>query len=1037
MSNSVHSEQLLFGLLGLQAGLLLREDLVSAFSAWLEDKSQSLEDLLIARNTVGAEECRLIRSLVGVHLNKHAGDVQQSLAALSSVESAARDLMELGDADLYATIAETLNFSSNPSDVRKFPPESVPSSVSSREAGSHLRFRIIRPHAKGGLGEVFLAGDNELNREVALKTIQPRFADNTDSRLRFLQEAEITGRLEHPGIVPVYGLGQYADGRPYYAMRFVRGESLQEAALQFHQQHAKVVEKKLEAEYTPVGQYSIETVEFRKLLGRFIDVCNAIAYANSRGVLHRDLKPGNIMLGKYGETLVVDWGLAKVLGTSGEATASGEQTLMPSSDSGSAPTQIGSAIGTPAYMPPEQANGSLDKLGPASDVYSLGATLYFLITGKAPVQGKSVVEVLEKVRVGNVPHPTLINPHIPRSLAAICMRAMSTNPEDRYPNPQELAEEIERYLADEPTQAYVESLSVRIRRWIRKHPRVVASLATSLLVGLTSTLVIATIVSGKNRQLSVANLELDKVNIVLGNKNLQLSDALNSEREAKQRAEAKQIEAEQAREQEGLAKQEAEDRRQESQRVLSFFTDRVVAAARPKGQDGGLGKTATIRDAIDVALTHISADFEGQPMAEASVRRTIGSSYNFLGEHQLAIAQLKQALELCQSSVGPRHDKTLFTMNELAIAYKYAGDQDNSFRLYEEILDCIRLNFGDEHEDLLTYTNNLGEAYRAAGRLDRALPMLTETLRLRKSALGPSNPNTLTTMNNLALAIEDSGNRAEALPMLEETLRLRREHLGAQHPHTLQSINNLAAAYAEDGRNEEAKSLHEEALRQYTDTLGPEHPSTLISMNNLGKALLALGRTEESIAWYRKAFQGRGEQLGLSHPESFNSMLNLANALFVNEQSDEAISIATQYLDSAGKERTITPPRLAQFLVRVAELLIKHHRYDAATPHLDACADIAATAEVEEWLLPATRGLQGLIMAAKKEIVEAERLLMIGFEGLELNHPRLPPTDSKRLRVFAQGLVDLYDSQDRQEEAGVWRAKLHALDSPPPVQLPK
>ena len=139
-----------------------------------------------------------------------------------------------------------------------------------------------------------VAQDTELSREVALKEIQSRFADDQNSRSRFVLEAEVTGGLEHPGIVPVYGLGQYKDGRPYYAMRFIRGDSLKEAADRFHKTEWK--------------DDSERTLELRKLLGRFVDVCNAIEYAHSRGVLHRDLKPGNIMLGKYGETLVVDWG---------------------------------------------------------------------------------------------------------------------------------------------------------------------------------------------------------------------------------------------------------------------------------------------------------------------------------------------------------------------------------------------------------------------------------------------------------------------------------------------------------------------------------------------------------------------------------------------------------------------------------------------------------------------------------------------------------------------------------------------------------
>ncbi len=176
------------------------------------------------------------------------------------------------------------------------------------------RFRILRPHARGGLGEVFVAKDEELNRNVALKEIQSEFANDPDSRSRFLLEAEVTGGLEHPGIVPVYGLGQYEDGRPYYAMRFIKGYSLREAIDQFHRKAENTEQKAREPgteQKLEVPPPDYNTLPFRELLSRFIDVCQAISYAHSRGVLHRDLKPSNVMLGSFGETLVVDWGLQK------------------------------------------------------------------------------------------------------------------------------------------------------------------------------------------------------------------------------------------------------------------------------------------------------------------------------------------------------------------------------------------------------------------------------------------------------------------------------------------------------------------------------------------------------------------------------------------------------------------------------------------------------------------------------------------------------------------------------------------------------
>ena len=209
--------------------------------------------------------------------------------------------------------------------------------------GDGRRFRVIRPHAEGGLGAVFVAIDRELNREVALKQILEHRADEPVNRRRFMMEAKITGSLEHPGIVPVYSLGRDDAGRPYYAMRFIRGISLREAIAAFHNNEVVVKDP---------GQRSLA---LRKLLGRFLDVCDAIEYAHSRGVLHRDLKPSNVMLGSYGETLVVDWGLAKMAGQPSETSGSTEPVLTIESDSEEQLTAMGQRVGTPSYMSPEQA----------------------------------------------------------------------------------------------------------------------------------------------------------------------------------------------------------------------------------------------------------------------------------------------------------------------------------------------------------------------------------------------------------------------------------------------------------------------------------------------------------------------------------------------------------------------------------------------------------------------------------------------------------------------------------------------------------
>jgi tetratricopeptide (TPR) repeat protein/tRNA A-37 threonylcarbamoyl transferase component Bud32 len=458
MATANGDRNLLFGILALQMDFISRDALVGAMNAWVLEKAKPLGQVLVERQALGGERRALLEALVEEHLKQHSGDAEKSLASVSSVGSVREELGRIADPDVQASLAHV--------------PAGDPNATGPYSVGAPSvvgrRFRLLRPHAEGGLGKVSVARDEELHREVALKEIQERYADHAESRARFLVEAEITGGLEHPGIVPVYGLGTYDDGRPFYAMRFVKGDSLKEAIERYHR----------DAKRRSPGERSLE---LRQLLGRFNDVCDAIAYAHSRGVLHRDLKPGNVMLGKYGETLVVDWGLAKPVG--GPEGAS-EAPLRPVSADDSAPTQMGAALGTPAFMSPEQAAGRLDRLGPASDVYSLGATLYCLLTGKPPFESGDVAVVLGRVQKGEFPRPRQVNRDVPRALEAICLKAMALRPEARYAMPRELAADVEKWLADEPTAAYREPWRVQTWRWVKRHRTPVAATATAAVAVL-------------------------------------------------------------------------------------------------------------------------------------------------------------------------------------------------------------------------------------------------------------------------------------------------------------------------------------------------------------------------------------------------------------------------------------------------------------------------------------------------------------------------------------------------------------------------
>jgi len=400
--------------------------------------------------------------------------------------------------------------------AEEIPPASIDSTDGSTGAGTgasgaiaprnvHGQFLILRSHARGGLGLVSVALDRNIGRRVALKTIRPDLAENPATRRRFVAEAEVTGQLEHPGIVPLYALGQDEDGSPYYAMKFIDGQTLEHAIASYH------------ALPSPI--------RFRELLNRFIDVCHAVAYAHSQGVIHRDLKPANVMAGKYGETLILDWGLAKRIndvaetpdGSAGSTRADPPLLSSAPSASGAPPaasiaglTTLGHAIGTPAYMSPEQARGLRAALEPTTDVYSLGAILYQLLTGHAPYSGPGAEpgakpeKVLSQLLAGPPPPPRAVRPTIPRALEAICLRAMSREPRDRYATAELLVREIERWQADEPVEAYREPPAARAWRWARRHKVFSASLLSLLLTAVLALSVGITLVAREKRRAEVA-----------------------------------------------------------------------------------------------------------------------------------------------------------------------------------------------------------------------------------------------------------------------------------------------------------------------------------------------------------------------------------------------------------------------------------------------------------------------------------------------------------------------------------------------------
>jgi serine/threonine-protein kinase len=786
---------------------------------------------LALRGDLDEEDRAAIEALAARHLKRHGGDVEQSLAALNAGRSTRESLARLADGDIEASLAHLGATSIQPAeDADRTASYGIGTATSD---GS--RFRVLRPHARGGLGAVFVALDTELHREVALKQMLDHHADDASSRQRFLVEAEITGGLEHPGIVPVYGLGTYGDGRPYYAMRFIRGDSLKEAIEGFH------------ADGSSKKDSGRQTLELRKLLRRFTDVCNALEYAHTRGVLHRDIKPGNIIVGKHGETLVVDWGLAKATGRSEPGAA--ERTLMPSSASGSAETLPGTALGTPAYMSPEQAAGDLDRLGPRSDVFSLGATLYCLLTGKSPQEGDDIGEMLRRVQHGHFAKPRQLVPSIDRPLEAICMKAMALTPQDRYASPRSLAEDVERWMADEPVVAYREPITRRARRWAKRNRTAVTAAAVALVagvVGLSAVLAVQTrakadIARALDRE-TRANAELSRSKAaVLARYDLAV-EAIRAFHTGVS--------------EDFLAKQDQ----------FRELRDRLLQSAQEFY--GKLSALLGKETDADARRALAASNFE-----LAKLTGKVGDKADALKAHRAVLS----ALEALAAEQGARSAATVDvgrSLIEVARLLEETGKTDEALSTYRRSESLLSGPAGTDPEALAALAacrSRLGSVLSSAGLTADALATYRQA-RADQEALAAAPGSTAAagrdladTVSRIGILLRETGKPSEAETEYRRALEIRQK-LADENPtvtdfrsRLADSHNSLGNLISDTGKPVEAEAAYRRAL-EIRQKLVDENPAVTdfqmrlaLGYNNLGILLSQTGKPSEAEAQYRRA----------------------------------------------------------------------------------------------------------------------------------------------------------------------------------------
>ena len=735
------------------------------------------------------------------------------------------------------------------------------------------RFSMEKIHAEGGLGNVWLAHDHELDRKVALKEIKNKHATNPRYQSRFVQEALITGTLDHPGVAPVFSLGHFRDGRPYYAMRLVHGKSLRTKITEFHQAHS-------------VEQRGIKrNLEFRRLLQSLLDACYTIEYAHSKGIIHRDIKPGNIMIGQYGETLVVDWGLARYQSDEQEEMTPREQTS--STDTVTMrlrreTTAEGQAIGSPAFMSPEQAIGNTASIGFASDVYGLGASLYNIVTGQTRPESHDDKDLHQLVNVALELRPLI-------SIASV---AMSYDPTDRFKSPKDFAENIERFLANEPIECHNETFLEKLERQTRRHSNLVRTVAIAAVV--VAVLAVSSAIWINAEQQKTAKALAD------------VSSARMGEQKAKETAIA-------ALEKEQKAKEAAIRFKSNIEKLGRELLDTLFQSG-PMNR----GLPASISRQLDILRKEL---LDESPQLEIQRLLVLGQYEQSLGNLSEAVDSFERALRILVASRSFDSSEYAEVNLNLASAYYEQGQVDNAE-------SCLEVVFNDSFASKEFANVRVGalslsaEIERDKSNLEFAKKQARQALELAIATFGKDDFHTQIVTDQLAGIYSLLNDNETALVMFEALIEQQLE-LGFQNTRVgLTARRNYGVVLLEENRIREAVETMEAVVADRGRIFDGQELETLDAKMMLGHAKYHLARLnrvrggrefDAAVKLIETAYEQHVEHFGIEHPQTGKNALYLIEAwrgaarfkksTFEEEQDriKKAAAIADQLREHHGK----------------------------------------------------------------------------------------------------------------------------------------
>jgi tetratricopeptide (TPR) repeat protein len=847
------------------------------------------------------------------------------------------------------------------------------------------RYRVLRLVGEGSMGAVYEAEQEHPRRTVALKVIKPGLASPELVR-RFEQECQALGRLQHPGIAQIYDAGSADVGyglQPYFAMEYIRGELMG----MYAERHALNTRQRLE------------------LIAK---ICDAVHHAHQRGLIHRDLKPGNILVDETGQPRILDFGVARVTDSDARATRQ---------------TDSGQLIGTLAYMSPEQVLADPLEIDIRCDVYALGVILFELLAGRLPYELSSRLhEAAHTICEEDPARLSSIDRRYRGDIETIAAKALEKKKSCRYASAADLASDIRRHLTDQPIVARPPTTGYQLRKFAIRHKALVGAGGAVFVVLLGGIVASTREAMRANRAGQEAITERDRATSA-ERRATEERDRATTERNHAFDAESKML---QERNRAVAEKERADTEAATAKAVNEFLQNDLLAQAGASAQSGPSTKpdpNMKVRTALDRAGARIGGKFDGRPLVEAAIRQTISDTYVDLGLFAEAQRHLERALELRHRTLGDKHPDTLASMNSLALLYHHQSKFAESERINFKLLEARREVLGEEHSDTLKTMNNLAESYRGQGKYAQAEPLMKRALELKSRVNGPENPSTLSTMTNLALLFMLQGKYTEAEPLYSRALEIRRRISGEEHPLTLLDTYSLSTLYWYQGRLAECEPLLSRLYDVQRRVLGDDHPDTLRTMNGLGAIYLAQREYDKSEALLIKVAEVQRRAIGEEHLETLVTQRNLAGVYREQGNYAQAEPLYFKILESFRRTKGQEHPETLETARLAGLLLVLMQKYTDAETLLRTSAEGYRKTNPNVWNGYSAQSLYGAALAGEKRYADAEALLISGFEGMAARKAKIRAHDRPTLEQVGQWVVQLYQNWNQPEKAAAWRGR--------------